>query len=239
MGDTGIMSGKGAGYPGLADMRPTSLIHALSQIEHLSMVELDSDLPPEYINSLNTLHFTEMGFKAAMTSTFFCFSESVITFLAVRGYIPIFGSTAPNLIEELYSYTMNLALPISFSLLIGMILFKTFRGAATKKVINSLLTGFVASVIIWSIVLFLAINIVYYKLLTPEKIYNMAYTLNEILKQEWLWPHEWLMRIRSVLLPSALFAAFSSMASVSVIATLWYIGLKKSERFKKFLKEWE
>jgi hypothetical protein len=239
MGDTGIQSGKGAGYPGLADMNPTSLIHALSQIEHLSMVEMDNDLPPEYINSLNTLHFTEMGFKAALTSTLFCFSESIVTFMAVKGHIPIFGSTHPSLLEELYSYTMNLALPLSFSLLIGMILFKTFRGAATKKVINSLLTGYVASVAIWSVVFFLLINIIHYKLLTPESIYNMVSTLNETLRKEWVWPYDWLMKMRSVLIPSALFALFSSIASVSVIASLWYIGLRRSEKFKDFLQEWE
>ena len=239
MGASTQSGGGAGGYPGLANMNPTSLIHALSQIEHLSMVEMDSDLPGEYINSLNTLHFTEMGFKAALTSTFFCFSESIVTFMALKGLIPVFGSNNLSLIEELYIYAMNLALPMSFSLLIGMILFKTFRGSATKKVINSLLTGYVASVVIWSVVFFLLFNIIYFKLLTPESISKITSSLNKALTTDWSWGYNWLMNIRSVLVPSALFALFSSLVSVSVVAFLWYVGLRRSEKFRRFLKEWE
>ncbi|HOC45969.1 MAG TPA: hypothetical protein PKM26_05135 [Syntrophorhabdaceae bacterium] len=232
---------KGGGMfsAGLADMKPTSLMHALSEIENFSVAEMDADLPTGFVTTKISMEFTERGFITALVGTTFTYSESIISFLAAKGLIPIFTSTNPGIFESLFSYAMNLALPLSFALMIGLILFRTFRGAATKKLINSFLSGYVSTIIVLAIAYFLLENIVYYKVLTHANIAKWTDEGRQIFNNQWSQPYYLLMNIRSVLIPSGMFSLLASIGSAGIIIVLWVIGTIRSNRFSAFLKQWE
>ncbi len=172
-------------------------------------------------------------------STTFTFFESIVSFLAAKGIIPIFGSTDPGLHESLFSYLMNLALPLSFALLIGMIMYRTYRGSATKRLVNSFLAGYVFTLIIFSATWFMVLNLVYYKFLTVPHIESWAASMAHSLNRDFTWAYNFLMNVRGVLIPSAIFSLMASMGGAAIITFMWIGGTVRSNRFKAFVQEWE
>jgi len=236
------MAGQGQGGPvysaGVSDVKPRSLMQAISEIEQFFAAEIDSNIPHEALTTVVQFSFAEVGFKSALMSTGFAFFESLINFLALKGVIPIFGSENPALFDTIFSYVMNLSLPLAFSFLIGIMLFNVYHGNITKRVIKSFITGYVITTLFFTMFFFFILHITYYKWLTLENITSIANALTTV-KIDSVKVFNFLTRVRGALIPSCLFATFVCICSCGVIAIFWGLGAVRAKRFETFLKEWK
>ena len=234
--------GQGQGGPvyntGTADVKPRSLMQAISEIEQFFAAEIDSNIPQEALTTVVQFSFAEVGFKSALISVCFAFFESLVNFLALKGVIPIFGSENPTLFDTIFSYVMNLSLPLAFSFLIGIMLFNIYHGNITKRVIKSFISGYIMTTLFFTMVFFFIMHITYYKWLTLEHITGIA-SVFAAAKFGSVTIFNFLMRVREILIPSCLFATFVCICSCGVIVIFLGLGAIRAKRFETFLKEWK
>jgi len=229
----------------MTDVRATSLLHALSEIEQFSASEMRVGLPDGVVPMLPRLSFLDVGFKNGAITTAITFLLAPITILAVNHIIPVFGSKDPHLIDRVFVYAFASAPAVALTLLIAFVSAKTYRGQVTKSLINGLLFSYAATKIIISMILMGVMYYIYLRVLTEQAVYNISDTVQSVM--EFIKGEEtsvegiyrFLMELREAIVKAASFSALLHVGTATVLLISHIIGIQRTKKIELLRREWE
>ena len=97
-GKSGAKSQGASVVPGAPeDASAKSLLHALSEIEQLSLAELRGSLPEEVLPIQPRFTYIDVACKSAAMMTLITFVTAPFSIAVVQKIMPAFGSTNPSL----------------------------------------------------------------------------------------------------------------------------------------------
>lgn len=233
------MSGKGGGsvYSNEPqDMKPQGLLHALSEIEQLSISEKHSPIPEGALTTIALLGFYNVGLKTALIGAVVTAILSPLMFAAETHLIPVFGGYEPTAFDRVFVVALTISFSLATSLLIFALLRKTYTGNVTRKAIHSLVGGLFTGLAAGSAIIFIVSHIVYYSYLTPEKL---IYTLSFLPFGMSGAAYHWLGRFCENLIPGAYFQAAINVAAGLIILSSVILGRKRAGKEQDMEQMWE
>ncbi|MCR4288156.1 MAG: hypothetical protein NUW09_09105, partial [Deltaproteobacteria bacterium] len=123
------------------------------------------------------------------------------------------------------------------SVLVFVILRKTYCKSITRKAIYALTFGMASVTVFSTIVLFIVVHILYFNFLTPDYILLIIWNLPEFLRPGYN-TYLWMTRFTEQLVPSVYFLTIVSLLSILITALSVAMGMIKTRRIDKYRKIW-
>lgn len=223
------------------DASAKSLLHALSEIEQLSIAELRSSLPEGSLPMQPRFTFIDVACKNAALMTFFTFLTAPFSIAVVERIMPAFGSISPSMIDTIYVYLFSSAPALAFAILITSVISKTYTGQVTSKIVNSFTSSYVITKMILSIFMLL-LFVVISTWFTPDRAWGALSFFDSLLRYS---PktkeaaYYWLMDFRGILVPAAVYATLVHVGTAAIISIGYIKGVMKTKKIELLRREWE
>ncbi len=227
----------------VTEVRPRSLVHALSEIEQFSVSEQSSEIPYGALTTFNALSFFEVGVKTGLiTGMITALMTPLMMSSVLKKTIPVFGSYEYTAFDKAFSVALTVSFSLCYAIFIFAVLVRTYTGNITKRAINSLVGGLSIGAFFKSILVFFLFHMAYYRLFTVDNIALVLFKIRELNlfhSINYMKVFYWLVNFREVFIPSAYFnLAISIVFMVIVIASV-VIGRRKSKMIDDFKRGWE
>lgn len=224
--------------PYAQDMKPRGLLHALSEIEQLSVSEKKgSAIPEEAITTANLISFFTVGVKIAIINILITMVLSPVMFAARGGLIPVFGTYNPSGFDVVYIFLLTISFSTGVALFMFAILRKVYMEHTTKRVVGSFISGFVSGTIFGVFISILLVHIVYYSYLTPEGLSHLYWKIPEFIRPGYR-TYWWFMRFGEALIPGVYFQGFVNFFSVLIVLSAYFMARMKTARIKRLNEIW-
>jgi hypothetical protein len=224
------------------NVKPKSLINAISEIEQFSVAEMHSEIPEGSLPIATSLSFFEVGLKSGLLSGIITTVMTPLMMAASERLIPVFGEQELTLFNRLFSIALAVAFPVCYALFIFVILTKSYAGNITKKAINNLVGGISFGTVLKTIVVCLLFHFMYFRFLDPDIVTDVLVKIRNIydvpqLNYEAI--YYWIMGFKKVFIPSAYFIAAVNALFIGIVVSALFIGRYKTRIRNQFLKEWD
>jgi len=222
------------------DVKARSLWHAVTEIEQFSFAELDSNIPSEALTSLNLLSFGVAGMKSSALSVTLSFLTAPFSFCVLDRYLPVFGTTNPSLLDQIFSIMLSITPQIGFALLLSTMLFKVYRGEITKRSINHLVGGYLFGKLLVTLFFLYLFHWFYYRV-GDNEIYWIADKLEFLLGflgVEFEAVYRFLLDFRENFISSAWFVGIVSIITFFIVMISYFWGAKRSRNLHKISQMW-
>ncbi len=223
------------------DASAKSLLHALSELEQLSVAELRSSLPEGSMPMQPRFTFVDVACKNAAAMTFATFLAAPFSIAVAEHIMPAFGSVTPSLIDKVYVYLFSSAPAIAFSLLITSVISRAYTGKVTSRLVNYFTSSYVMTKMMLSLVLLLLFAQAS-AFLTPDVVWKIVSFFDFLFRktpQAKETAYMWLMEFREILIPSAVYATLVHLGTAALISAGYIKGVMRTKRIEVFRREWE
>jgi len=242
-GKSGAKSQGATVVPGAPeDASAKSLLHALSEIEQLSLAELRGSLPEEVLPIQPRFTYIDVACKSAAMMTLITFVTAPFSIAVVQKVMPAFGSTNPSIIDQIYVYLFSCAPSIAAAILITSIISKTYTGNVMKRVVNLFTTSYIITKMVMSILLLLVFYVAATQWITADGVlkvlsyFDIFFRKNPAAKES---SYYFLMEFRQILVPAAIYATIVHLATATIISLGYIRGTMRTREIELLRKEWE
>ena len=229
-----------AGAP--QDASAKSLLHALSEIEQLSIAELRSSLPDGSLPMQPRFTYVDVACKNAAIMTLVTFLSAPFSIAVAENVMPAFGTTPPPLIDKIYVYLFSCAPAIAFSILITTVISKVYTGKVTSRIVNMFTSSYIFTKMIMSLFLLL-VFVQLAAAITPDVVWSFLGIFDVIFKRVVEGTKEkayyLLMDFRSILVPAAVYATLVHVGTSLIIGIGYIKGVMRSNKIELLRREWE
>ena len=220
--------------PGSREIHPKGLLEALSYIDQNFANELGGCIiSSRFLNIQQRLEFMEVGVRSSVISGVISVVLTPIAIGVLEKYIPMFGNTSPNPIDQFSALLLALSFYIGYAAFIAKSA-KNFIGEYTRSMVRNLLGGMTLGAVMKTILAYIAFQTIYFYIITESHIFWVSQQLYHArLKPESISRfYYWLVGFRPVFLTSANFVA---LTTVIFTAIPWMSYLWAKSRNKKLI----
>jgi len=229
-----------AGAP--QDASAKSLLHALSEIEQLSIAELRSSLPDGSLPMQPRFTYVDVACKNAALMTLITFLSAPFSIAVTENIMPAFGTSSPALIDKIYVYLFSCAPAIGFSILITTVISKVYTGKVTSRIVNMFTSSYIFTKMMMSL-FFLLVFVQLAAAITPDVVWSFLGLFDVIFSRVAEGTKEkayhLLMNFRAILVPSAVYATLVHVGTSLIIAVGYIRGIVRSNKIEVLRREWE
>lgn len=224
------------------DASAKSLLHALSEMEQMSLAEMHGSLPEEVLPLQPRFTFIDVACKSAALMTLITFLTAPFSIAVVQKVMPAFGNPNPSLIDKAYVYLFSCAPSLACAILITSIISKTYTGNVMKKVVNHFTTSYIITKMFISLFLLLVFYVMATRWLTPDVVWNMLshidifFKSNPAAKES---AYGFLMEFRKIIFPAAIYATIVHIGSSAIIVIGYMKGAMRTMEIEQLRREWD
>ena len=224
------------------DAQAKSLIHALSEITHWSLLEYHESLPANLVTLEIIRSYVMVACKSAAASTLMTFLLAPFSLAVIAKIFPAFGNTSPMLIDKIYIYLFSATPAVAFAILITTIITQAYTGEVTKRLVGY----FTSTYIVIKILLSLFLLFVYFQLsvymFNPRSVWSFltyfeVFLLRSPGTKEMFF--QGLVEFGTILVPAAIFATIVHIGTAALITFGRIRGAMKTRTLEMLRKEWE
>jgi len=211
--------------------RPKSFIEAFSELEQLSAVLGENEVPEQFFTLKQKFDFLGVGILDSIKSTVIAGILTPISVGVIKELIPIFGDVEPTAFDKVFSFLLTIGFSIGYALLVASLSRYYFSNKIVKNAMRSFLSGLMFGKIFLTVVFFILYHFFYFWL-RPENVIDVVKKFRlsyEVSVQILLW----INKFREVFLISAWFLVFTALLFVVIpwVGILWnYRKVKALER---------
>ena len=221
--------------PGSRDIHPRGLLEALSYIDQNYANELGGCIiNSRFLNTQQRLEFMEVGFRSSFVSGFISVLLTPIAIGVIEKYVPMFGDTTPDIMDQFSAILLALSFYIGYALFIAKSA-KCYIGEYTRSIVLNLLGGMTLGAGLKAVLSYIVFQSLYFHILTDRHIYWLSQQLYHArLKPETVTRFFcWFIGFRPIFLMSANFVVLST---VIFTAIPWFSFLYAKRRNKRFIE---
>lgn len=229
-----------AGTP--QDASAKSLLHALSEIEQLSLAEMHSSLPDEVLPTQPRFTFIDVACKSAALMTMITFMSAPFSIAVVQKVMPAFGNSNPSIMDQIYVYLFSSAPAIACAILITSIISKVYTGNVMKRIVNLFTTSYIITKMCLSLFLLLIFYLAASRWITPDGVWSLLSHFDVFFKKN---PsakegtYYFLLEFRQIIFPAAIYATMVHIGTAAIIAMGYLKGAMRTKQIELLRKEWE
>ncbi|MFN4131721.1 MAG: hypothetical protein ACK4GE_01435 [Caldimicrobium sp.] len=211
--------------------RPKSFIEAFSELEQLSAVLGENEVPEQFFTLKQKFDFLGVGILDSIKSTVIAGILTPISVGVIKELIPIFGDVEPTAFDKVFSFLLTIGFSIGYALLVASLSRYYFSNKIVKNAMRNFLSGLMFGKIFLTVVFFILYHFFYFWL-RPENVIDVVKKFRlsyEVSVQILLW----INKFREVFLISAWFLVFTALLFVVIpwVGILWnYRKVKALER---------
>jgi vacuolar-type H+-ATPase subunit I/STV1 len=211
--------------------KPKSFIEAFSELEQLSAVLGENEVPEQFFTLKQKFDFLGVGILDSIKSTVIAGILTPISVGVIKELIPIFGDVEPTAFDKVFSFLLTIGFSIGYALLVASLSRYYFSNKIVKNAMRNFLSGLMFGKIFLTVVFFILYHFFYFWL-RPENVIDVVKKFRlsyEVSVQILLW----INKFREVFLISAWFLVFTALLFVVIpwVGILWnYRKVKALER---------
>lgn len=224
------------------DASAKSLLHALSEIEQLSLAEMHNSLPEEVLPLQPRFTFIDVACKNAALMTLITFITAPLSIAVVQKVMPAFGNANPNMIDKIFVYLFSCAPMLACSILITSVISRTYTGNVLKGIVNRFTTSYIITKMFISLFLLLIFYVAATKWISSDLIWSALSYLDIFFRKS---PESkestyvFLMEFRNILVPAAIYATIVHISTATMISLGYIKGTMRSKQIELLRREWE
>jgi len=207
------------------------LLEALSYIDQNFANELGGCIiKSRFLNTQQQLEFMEVGFRSSFVSGIISVILTPIAIGVLEKYIPMFGNTEPNVLDQFSALLLALSFYIGYALFIAKSA-KSYIGEYTRLMVLNLLGGMTGGAVLKAVLAYIAFQTAYYYIASESHIFWVAQQLYRahLNEQSVTRFYFWTLGFRPVFLTSAVFVLFTTII-FTVIPWISYFWAKKRNK---------
>lgn len=211
--------------------KPKSFVEAFSELEQLSAVLGENEVPEQFFTLKQKFDFFGVGLLDSIKSTLVAGIFTPISFGVIKELIPIFGDVKPTTFDKIFAFLLTIGFSIGYALLVASLSKYYFSNKIVKSAMKNFLWGLTTGKIVFVGAFFLLYHFLYFWL-KPEVIakalikFRLSYEVSVRIL-------EWVVKFREVFLISAWFLVFTAVLFVIIP----FAGLMWNYRKVKMLEK--
>ena len=168
-----------------------------------------------------------MGLRTTFLSGLIMALLTPLAIGVLEKHVPIFGSTEPNIFDQIFVLLMSVSYLIGYSVFMGRACSK-FWGDYTQSMVSNLVQGIVAAAIAKVIVAFLIFHFCYMVVLAPPNLLRIFTWSAHYIPMKYLEaPYLWLAEFREAFFWSGLF-----VIATTAVYVLFVVGSYQKTKFR-------
>jgi hypothetical protein len=215
---------------------PHGLLDFISDLEYKHTQELKGvaeSLHESFFTTKDKMLAMELGFRQTFASGLVTALMTPIAIGVVEKMIPVFGSSTPSVMDNIFVFSLTLSYLIGYAYFLGFAATR-FYGGYTHAMVRNLLLGIFSAAALKCLIIFVLFNFIYIKVMTEEHI---LWALLKFKWVPWLQSHlytcyKWLLEFRGVLPWSAIFVVASTLVFCAIIIGCYLWALKRNKKLK-------
>lgn len=194
--------------------KPKTFIEAFSELEQMSAVLGEEEIPSQFFTLKQFFDFFGVGFKDSLKASFIAGLFSPIMIGVIKEIIPIFGDITPSLFDKVFSLLLSLGYSIGYALLVASLSRYYYSNKVIKKAMGSFLNGLILGKVVGVGIIFVLFHFLYFWL-SPEVVGKVIFEKLRI-GGEGVGIYNWVIKFKEVFLVSAWFIVFSGVLFILI-----------------------